>query len=60
MNLPLRHSITEVVRVWDTNINPVQVIADDVKDYVAKHNRGQAPYSGASVFRSCPVTFVNT
>ncbi len=43
MNLPLRHSITELVRVWDTNINPVQVIADDVKDYVAKHNRGQAP-----------------
>lgn len=43
MRLPQRHSITEIVRVWDTNINPVQVIAHDVKDYVAKHNRGQEP-----------------
>lgn len=43
MSLPLRHSIAEIIRVWDSNINPVQVIADDVKDYVAKHNRGQEP-----------------
>lgn len=43
MSLPQRHSVTEIVRVWVTNINPVQVIADDLKDYVAKHNRGQEP-----------------
>ena len=39
----MRHSITEIVRVFDTRNHPVQVIADDMKDYVAKHNRGQAP-----------------
>lgn len=43
MSLPRLHSIAEIVRVWDTNINPVQVIADDVRDYVAKHNRGMEP-----------------
>ncbi|MBK7946187.1 MAG: hypothetical protein IPJ85_13165 [Flavobacteriales bacterium] len=45
MSLPHLHSIAEIVRVWDTNINPVQVIADDVRDYVAKHNRGMEPCS---------------
>lgn len=43
MLLPIRHSITEIVRVWDTNIHPVQVVADDVRDHVAKHNRGMEP-----------------
>lgn len=43
MQLPKRHSITEVVRVFDTRNHPVQVIADDVQDYVAKNNRGSTP-----------------
>lgn len=43
MRLPQRHSIAEIVRVWDSSVNPVQVIADDVRDYVAKHNGGQEP-----------------
>ncbi len=43
MSLPRLHSIADIVRVWDTNINPVQVIASDVRDYVAKHNLGKEP-----------------
>lgn len=43
MSLALRHSIKEVTRVFVSRNSPVQVTADDVQDYVAKHNHGLAP-----------------
>jgi len=45
MSLPLLHSIHEITRVLNTGLLPVQVLANDLNEYVAKHSRGHIPCS---------------
>lgn len=35
----------DIQQVWETNLNPVLVVGDDLRPYVAKHSRGLVPCS---------------
>lgn len=40
---PKLRSVQNISQVWETNLSPVLVLANDLRPYVAKHNRGQEP-----------------
>lgn len=45
MQLRTLRSVQDISQVWETNLSPVLVLADDLQPYVAKHNRGLEPCS---------------